>query len=206
MNLLPEQLAAAEAYVGLLTKWNDTVNLTSLELRPPTDEAIDRLLVEPFLAAQSIEPPIEARRDLLLDVGSGSGSPAIPMKIAKPELRLVMVESKARKSAFLREAIRELVWSEAEVVSTRLEQLVLEQTFTAAAEWISVRAVRADLDLWRLLSAVLKPSGHVLWFRSAPAAGSAGPILPASFEVEATRSLIQAQRSELVILRRVEQG
>jgi hypothetical protein len=88
-----------------------------------------------------------------------------------------------------------------------LEQLVLERRSAAAAEWdIVFGPCELNPDLWRLLAAVLKPSGHVLWFRSAPAAGSAGPILPASFEVEATRSLIQAQRSELVILRRVEQG
>ena len=36
-----------------------------------------------------------------MDVGSGGGSPAIPLKLALPRLRLTMVEAKARKSAFL---------------------------------------------------------------------------------------------------------
>ena len=43
-----------------------------------------------------------------MDVGSGGGSPAIPFKLASPRLKLTMVEAKARKSAFLREAIRHL--------------------------------------------------------------------------------------------------
>ena len=41
-----------------------------------------------------------------MDVGSGGGSPAIPLKLAVPRLALTMVEVKARKSAFLREAVR----------------------------------------------------------------------------------------------------
>ena len=44
----------------------------------------------------------------MMDVGSGGGSPAIPLKLAVPRLSLTMVEAKARKSAFLREAIRHL--------------------------------------------------------------------------------------------------
>ena len=43
-----------------------------------------------------------------MDVGSGGGSPAIPLKLAAPAVALTMVEVKARKSAFLREAIRQL--------------------------------------------------------------------------------------------------
>ena len=43
-----------------------------------------------------------------MDIGSGGGSPAIPFKLAVPRLGLTMVEAKARKSAFLREAVRQL--------------------------------------------------------------------------------------------------
>lgn len=39
-------------YVGLLTKWNKTVNLTALPLDPLSDEAMDRLLIEPLIAAE----------------------------------------------------------------------------------------------------------------------------------------------------------
>ena len=44
----------------------------------------------------------------LMDIGSGGGSPAIPLKLALPHLHLTMVEAKVRKSAFLREASRQL--------------------------------------------------------------------------------------------------
>ena len=95
---LADQLAA---YYELLARWNRKINLTSLE---NLDEAIDRLLLEPLVASRYL--PASANR--LMDVGSGGGSPAIPFKLAVPRLRLTMVEAKARKSAFLREAVRHL--------------------------------------------------------------------------------------------------
>ena len=96
-----------EAYFRLLTQWNAKINLTALPLDPPTDETFDRLLVEPLgrvdaRFAASMLPSV------WFDLGSGGGSPAIPLKIARPRLRLTMIESKERKSAFLREAVRSL--------------------------------------------------------------------------------------------------
>ena len=88
-------------YYELLGRWNRKINLTSLE---NSTKPIDRLLLEPLVASRYFSP--SANR--LMDVGSGGGSPAIPFKLAVPRLRLTMVEAKARKSAFLREAVRHL--------------------------------------------------------------------------------------------------
>jgi len=193
-----------ESYLGLLTKWNKTLNLTALKLDPLADEAIDRLLVEPVLATQFMSGiGGQAARGILVDVGSGSGSPAIPLKISLPGMGLVMVESRIRKSAFLRDAIRLIGLESAEVQAVRLEQMVLEPRFRESASWVSVRAVRADSGLWQAISAILAPSGRVLWFRSqadAPEASDTG-YLPA-FQLEEVRPLIPERRSELAILSR----
>ena len=146
-------------YVGLLTKWNKTVNLTALPLDPLSDEAMDRLLIEPLIAAREARPSDE----LLIDVGSGGGSPAVPLKVAAPWLRLMMVESRGRKSAFLREVVRELRWPDASVETTRLEELA-HRSADAKADLISLRAVRADADLWAVVGRLLRPEGRVLWF------------------------------------------
>ena len=91
---LSEQL---RVYFELLFRWNKKINLTSLSLDAP-DEAIDRLLIEPLLAARQMV----IATPKLIDIGSGGGSPAIPLALATPGVGLVMVESKARKGAFLR--------------------------------------------------------------------------------------------------------
>jgi len=168
-----EQLCA---YVGLLTKWNRTVNLTALSLEPIGDEAIDRQVVEALVAAAMID----GRRGHLVDLGSGGGSPAIPIKIVRNSLHLTMVESKSRKSAFLREAVRKLELSGSVVITARMEGLVDNQAMRRAAQVVSVRAVRLDESAWRVIDWLLAPDGTLLWFRS-----SAEPLSFPTFLIRA---------------------
>jgi 16S rRNA (guanine527-N7)-methyltransferase len=194
------------SYFGLLAKWNKTVNLTALELDPPSEIAIDRLLVEPFLAAGVI-----ARRPggganavgMLVDIGSGGGSPAIPLRIAIPGLQLRMVEAKARKSAFLREVVRQLDLADTEVLTARIEQLLPRPDLHEAADIVSIRAVRADRRLWTTLSAFTKPGGLVLWFKSqADSDQDQDAVFFPAFMLEAVEPLIRAKGSELAVLRK----
>src|SRR5688572_28163926 len=74
------------AYYEVLRRWNAKVNLTALT---DTDEAIDRLLLEPVAAARYLE-----QGSRLIDLGSGGGSPAIPLALALRSPQLVMVESR----------------------------------------------------------------------------------------------------------------
>src|SRR5262245_21627170 len=94
-SLPAEQVDKLAAYFGLMAKWNTTLNLTALQVEPASDEAIDRLIVEPVVAAALVDP----KDILLVDLGSGGGSPGIPLKVSAPHLQLILVESKARKSA-----------------------------------------------------------------------------------------------------------
>ena len=90
----------------LLAKWNAKINLTSFKLEPGGhDEAVDRLLIEPRDCGRAM---CRQKRETAIDIGSGGGSPAIPLALALPRLHMRMVESKTRKAVFLREAIREL--------------------------------------------------------------------------------------------------
>jgi 16S rRNA (guanine527-N7)-methyltransferase len=201
------QNPALVAYIGLLTKWNKTVNLTSLELDPLSDKSIDRLLVEPVVAAKFIEQRspgwknVPLPRLTLLDIGSGGGSPAIPLKIVMPGLHLMMVEAKVRKSAFLREAIRQLGLFDAEVLNARLEELLPRPDLNEAADLVSMRAVRADQRLWKTVSAFAKPGAAVLWFRSHGDRAQDAVFFP-SFMLEAVETLVTADGSELAILRK----
>lgn len=170
-----ERLAA---YVGLLAKWNAKLNLTGFDqLEAPSDEAVARLLVEPLAAVALIPPTVQ----FAIDVGSGGGSPAIPLKLARPDVRFVLVESKARKGAFLREAVRHLELGGIEVVTSRFEDLAGRQELIAAADLVTVRAVRLDRNFWTTTATVLRPAGHVLLFGTA-----SDPSLPSGFELVAS--------------------
>ena len=149
-----------EAYCRLLAHWNDRINLTALPLDPMTDQAIDRLLIEPLAAARylSIEAPV------WFDLGSGGGSPAIPMKLARPAGLLTMVESKERKAAFLREAVRVLHMDNTSVEAQRIEALAADNGLAGTVDLITVRAVRLDPILFGAIRALLRFRGQVLFF------------------------------------------
>jgi len=151
-----------EAYYRLLARWNTKTNLTALQLEELTDPAVDRLLVEPLAAARFVDhSPL-----VWFDLGSGGGSPAIPLKIVRPAARLTMVESKARKAAFLREAVRVLDLQNASVEDARFEDIAARPSATGMAELVTVRAVKTDKVLFRASRALLREGGRLMLFCS----------------------------------------
>lgn len=159
-------LAPYEAYFRLLAQWNVKINLTGLPLQPPTDDTFDRLFIEPLAAATLVT----SARGVWFDLGSGGGSPAFPLKMIRPALALALVESKTRKAAFLREAVRVLKLSATEVANVRFEEL--ESTGGQGADLVTVRAVRPDAALFKVSARLLKSGGRLLLF------GKPGNILP----------------------------
>lgn len=180
------------AYLLLLERWNTRMNLTALD-RP--DDAVDRLLVEPMLAAREIAPGARS----LIDIGSGGGSPALPLKIARPDLTLTMVEAKTRKSVFLREVVRHLGLSNCQVETVRFEQLLARPAFLEALDVLAIRAVRVEVQELRTLQAFLAPGGQMLWFLSG---SQPVPMIPPPFGLVSEHPLLEALRSRLVVLRK----
>ncbi len=185
---LAEKLAAFHA---LLSRWNQKINLTSLA---DPDESIDRLILEPLLAARHVSPA--AAR--FMDVGSGGGSPAIPLKLALPHLKLTMVEAKVRKSAFLREASRHLDLTATDVETTRVEELLAQPRLHESFDLITMRAVRIEGRMLNTIQAFLKPGGHVLLFRGPH--GPAEPMVVPPLQWIETHPLLDTLQSRVTIL------
>jgi len=160
VTIPPEATARLEAYFRLLEKWNTRINLTAWPLDAPTDETFDRLLIEPMAAARFAAKAPEA----WFDFGSGGGSPAIPFKIAQPEAKLTMVESKARKASFLREAVRALELTDTNVMNARFE--TISDIYLNRLDLITVRAVKSDRVLFGILHRFLASDGRAFLFHS----------------------------------------
>jgi 16S rRNA (guanine527-N7)-methyltransferase len=152
-----------EAYLRLLSRWNARINLTALPVDRPTDETIDRLLIEPLAVARYVDD----RWTPWFDIGSGGGSPAIPLLLAKPALQLTMVEARSRKAAFLREAIRTLDLGRASVENQRLEELALRQDRANTAGLVTVRAVKLDEVFFRSVVRLIRRDGRLILFQAA---------------------------------------
>ena len=189
---LSDELAMALAsYFDLLTRWNRKINLTALD---DPDEAIDRLLLEPLVATKYLPAGPLA----VMDVGSGGGSPAIPMKLAAPASRLTMVEVKARKSAFLREAVRTLGLHHTQVETSRYEELLARPELHETFDVITVRAVRIEPKTLMTLQAFVKSGGQVMLFRGP--AGPEAPVLVPPLEFSSTHPLVDSVQSRLTVL------
>ncbi len=197
---LDEALASGlVTYYDLLARWNRKINLTSLE---DPDEAIDRLLLEPVIAARHLSPAVVN----LMDIGSGGGSPALPLALALgPQVRLTMVEVKARKSAFLREAVRHLGLTDARVETSRYEELLSRPELHERFDVLSMRAVRVEAKVLMTLQAFVQPGGSLLLFR-----GPTGAEVPAGvlhpLEWQSTVPLVEALQSRMSILRKRSAG
>ena len=180
-------------YLDLLTLWNRKVNLTALQ---DADEAVDRLIVEPALAARLVPAGLST----LMDIGSGGGSPAIPLKLCAPQLRLWMVESKTRKAAFLREAVRQLALSNAEVETRRFEELLTRPDLIEGMDLLTVRAVRLTGRTLLELQSFVRPGGQ-LWLFSGRSRHN-GSGVPPPLQVESVEPLLESLGSHLWRLRK----
>lgn len=193
-----EDLAAQLAiYYELLERWNRKINLTALE---DPDVAIDRLILEPLIAAKHLPSHPHAIR--LIDIGSGGGSPALPLALAAgPRLSLTMVEAKVRKSAFLREAIRQLELSSGRVENSRYEELLGRPELREGFDAMSIRAVRVESSLLSALQFLLAPAGVLMLFRGP--SGPSQPPMPPPLEWTSTIPLVESLRSRLTIAKKV---
>lgn len=151
-----------ERYYCLLAKWNSKINLTSLPLKDFPSATLDRLFVEPLVASAFVpEGPL-----VWIDVGSGGGSPAIPLKVARPVANLTMVESVSKKAAFLREACHIAELRGVRVLASRFEDLPARFP-RGSADLLTIRAVRLSDPLLQSAAYLLKGAGRILHFGKA---------------------------------------
>jgi 16S rRNA (guanine527-N7)-methyltransferase len=201
LTLPTEAVSGLEAYFELLKKWNEKVSLTSLPIGSDGEEALDRLVIEPALAAQYLPNPAAT----VIDIGSGGGSPAIPMRLVSPGISMRMVESKIRKAAFLREAVRHLNLTGTTVEASRVEELLIRPELHEAADVVTVRAVRTEKKLLTEIQAFLKPWGLLFLFRSGDAANDAA-LATDLLQWDASHVLLAHLQSRLVVFRNVPRG
>jgi 16S rRNA (guanine527-N7)-methyltransferase len=99
LRLGRDQIALLGRHVDLLLRWNKSINLTSI-----TDPA--EVVEKHVLDSLALAPLVPA--GTLLDAGSGAGFPGIPVRIARPDVEVVLADSVQKKVAFLKSAIAEL--------------------------------------------------------------------------------------------------
>jgi 16S rRNA (guanine527-N7)-methyltransferase len=137
-GLSQSQLDQISIYIDLLIRWNARINLTAI--RHP-EEIVTRHFGESFFLARHVFPagaPLHPPR--ILDIGSGAGFPALPLKLWAPQVHLTLIESNHKKAAFLREVARALTLTDINVITDRAEVLAARPGFPHA-DVVTLRAV-----------------------------------------------------------------
>jgi 16S rRNA (guanine(527)-N(7))-methyltransferase RsmG len=150
-------LEAVARFDALLLRWNKIVNLTRLS---DVRERAQFLYLESFWGAMRC--PIEGT---LFDLGSGCGFPGIAFKWTYPQTRVVLVESRAKKSHFLKEVIRELGLEGTEVFNERIEKI--PRMPGLGIRHFSWRAVSIGEENLRALGSMLPMDGSLIFFGTA---------------------------------------
>jgi 16S rRNA (guanine527-N7)-methyltransferase len=159
-------LPKLQVYADLLLRWNQRINLTALPLAGWPDSTLDRLFLEPLAAA----PVVDRLHGAWVDLGSGGGSPALPLAVLAPRLTLTLTESRGKKAAFLREAVRSMPVPGA-TVAGRFEELMSREPGSCAL--VTCRAV-APSETANVATHLLASEGLFLYFGTEPLAQLGG--------------------------------
>ena len=159
------QLDQISTYIDLLLRWNARINLTAV--RDPESIVTRHFGESLFLARHLIPLPGFSSAPLtidhqplttVIDIGSGAGFPALPLKIWAPAIDLTLIESNHRKAAFLREVSRSLTLTNVNVISARAETLADR---LPPASLVTFRAVERFEIVVPVATRFLAPSGRL---------------------------------------------
>jgi 16S rRNA (guanine527-N7)-methyltransferase len=135
-------------HLALVEKWNRVHNLTAVR------DATKAVYVH-LLDSLAVVPHLTGTR--FLDAGSGAGFPGIPIAAAKPDIRMVLLDSNHKKSAFLKQAIAELRLNNARAVCERVEAWRPAEQF----DCIVSRALADIAEFIALTQHLLAPGGVI---------------------------------------------
>lgn len=168
-EVTPEQLLTTPpfaAYRALLLEWNERFNLTAI--RDPAE--IDRrLLLDSLRMLPTIDVFLASRDQTeasLIDIGSGAGLPGIPLKLARPQLQVTLVEATQKKVTFLQQVIASLSLGGIVAVHGRAEELGRDAAYREQFDLATARAVAALPVLLELTAPLVRVGGQALFPKS----------------------------------------
>ncbi len=138
LQLNLRQLEQFHIYYRELIDWNQRMNLTAIT--DFKDVQIKHFL-DSLAVTLALKQPIKSEELYLIDIGTGAGLPGLPIKIAFPAVKLVLLEATAKKAAFLAHLKQKLGLSDVEIVVGRAEEVAHKAQYREHFDIVLSRAV-----------------------------------------------------------------
>jgi len=142
----------AGLYHDLILEWSRNINLVS---KNDLGDLLRRHILDSLIPLKEIPT-----YGYLVDIGSGAGFPAIPIALARPNLDIVMIESRRKKVKFLNEVISRLELQRVSVWNGRFEEYLP----VSACDVVTVRAVAITGKIRKHLRKIVRESGNIIYY------------------------------------------
>lgn len=146
-----KQLEQFYEYMNLLLEWNEKINLTAIVKQ-------EDVILKHFIDSLTINKYIEKNKTIA-DVGTGAGFPGIPLKIYRPDLKVVLVDSLNKRIIFLNDVIAKLDLKDISTVHSRIEDFGKDKKYRESFDYVTARAVANLTTLSEYLIPISKVNG-----------------------------------------------
>ena len=190
-------------FLETLWAWNKRINLTGIAKKR---EMLIKLLLDPLVAL-----PHLPSSGTLLDIGSGAGIPGLPLKIAKPEYEVHLLEAKAKKVSFLKDIIRKTALTGIKAFQGRAEKSDGLLDMLRAYDIVAARALAPLTNTACICFPHIRPGGLLVTFKGSginrEIANSQAVIEDLGFEIDTKVAYrlpeIRGERHLLILKKRV---
>jgi 16S rRNA (guanine527-N7)-methyltransferase len=138
LHLRQRQIEQFRIYYKELIDWNKKINLTRIT---EYEEVQLKHFLDSLTVLTAVKPADKAKKLKVIDVGTGAGMPGIPLKIARPDINLTLLEATRKKTEFLEYVVEKLGLDDVEIAAARAEEAAHDRKYREKYDVVLSRAV-----------------------------------------------------------------